>query len=98
MTRKLMGMALPATPQADMGRVGRAPEAAPADASGAACALMRPDAAAARLGIRPKTLETLRGRGAGPMYVLLTPRSVRYRPQDLDAFVESRLRTSTAAA
>jgi predicted DNA-binding transcriptional regulator AlpA len=96
MPRRLFGIVLRDTAPVAAGDRGKAAEAASVDMQAAADALMRPAAAAARLGLRPKTLERLRHCGTGPPYVLLTPRSVRYRPRDVEAFIESRLRTSTA--
>jgi hypothetical protein len=60
--------------------------------------LLTPAAAAAMLGVTPKALERWRGTGAGPVFVRLSAKSVRYRPADIAAFVEGRLRASTAAA
>jgi hypothetical protein len=51
--------------------------------------------AAARLGLKPCTLEKWRSTGGGPRYVKLG-RCVRYRIVDLDGFTESRLRAHTA--
>ncbi len=52
-------------------------------------------AAAVRLGIAVRTLQAWRVRGEGPQFAKLG-RSVRYRPEDLDGFVEAGLRTSTS--
>jgi DNA-binding transcriptional MerR regulator len=46
--------------------------------------------AAEQLGLPPRTLRTWRSRGKGPPFVRLGKR-VKYRPQDLRAFVEQRL-------
>lgn len=51
--------------------------------------------AAARIGLRPSTLETLRCRGGGPQFVKLG-RRVRYRIADLDAYVAAHLVSSTS--
>jgi predicted DNA-binding transcriptional regulator AlpA len=45
----------------------------------------------------PKTLEGWRTRGGGPKFVRLGTRAVRYRPADLNEFIERGLRTSTAS-
>jgi predicted DNA-binding transcriptional regulator AlpA len=52
------------------------------------------DGAAARVGLKPSTLEALRSRGGGPAYVKLG-RTVRYRVADLDAWVAARVIGST---
>ena len=52
-------------------------------------------AAAVRLGIAVRTLQAWRVRGEGPQFAKLG-RAVRYRPADLDAFIEGGLRTSTS--
>ncbi|MBX9669166.1 MAG: helix-turn-helix domain-containing protein [Candidatus Obscuribacterales bacterium] len=41
-------------------------------------------------------LENLRRTGGGPVFVKLSHRFVRYRRKDIDAWVESNLRTSTS--
>lgn len=41
-------------------------------------------------------LAQLRYLGTGPKYVKLSGRSVRYREQDIEEWVEAHLRTSTA--
>ena len=51
--------------------------------------------AAARLGLKPHTLEVWRVYGGGPVFRKLRGRAVRYRPQDLEAFVEVAGRTNT---
>lgn len=47
-------------------------------------------AAAATLGLSKPWLEQLRSRGAGPKFVKLG-RAVRYRPEDLAAWLEAHL-------
>lgn len=54
--------------------------------------------AAALLGLGPRTLEGLRLRGGGPRYVRLSARAVRYRREDLVAWIEAGIRTNTAEA
>jgi excisionase family DNA binding protein len=51
--------------------------------------------AADLLGLKRTTLEAWRVRGCGPRFVKLG-RAVRYRAADLDAWIESRTRTSTS--
>ncbi len=50
---------------------------------------------AARLDLQPATLEQWRWSGKGPAYVKLGGR-VRYRVQDLESWIESRVRRSTS--
>jgi len=52
--------------------------------------------AAALLGYTVRALQNWRLRGGGPIYVKVSERSIRYRRPDLTAWVEQRLRTSTA--
>ena len=52
--------------------------------------------AAKRLSCAPRTLQGWRTKGTGPRFVLVTARCVRYRIEDLDEFIESRVRTSTS--
>lgn len=48
------------------------------------------------LGLQPVTLECWRSRGGGPPFVKMG-RAVRYRSEDLDAWVDSRMRFNTHA-
>ena len=52
--------------------------------------------AAFLLGLSLRTLEALRLRGGGPLFVKVTPRAVRYRRCDIDAFIEARRRKTTS--
>jgi predicted DNA-binding transcriptional regulator AlpA len=45
-----------------------------------------------------RTLERYRVSGGGPEYVQISRRCVRYRPEDLNAWVELRRRRNTSAA
>jgi predicted DNA-binding transcriptional regulator AlpA len=45
--------------------------------------------------LSPRTMERMRVSGEGPPYVKLN-RRVAYRPTDLDAWITSRVRTSTS--
>lgn len=47
-------------------------------------------------GVMPKTLANWRWRGVGPRFVKIG-HQVRYRPEDLKDFLESRIFTSTSA-
>jgi len=58
--------------------------------------LLTPLEAAERLGVKAQVLERWRGIGGGPVFVKLSSKSVRYRQEDLDAFVEMNRRHSTA--
>lgn len=60
--------------------------------------LLNSSEAARILGTKPRTLESWRYRGCGPRYVFMSGRAVRYRIQDLEEWVEERLRTSTMDA
>lgn len=52
--------------------------------------------AAERIGFSPRFLQERRWKGAGPRFVRVSARAVRYRPEDLEAWAESLLRTSTS--
>jgi predicted site-specific integrase-resolvase len=54
--------------------------------------------AAARLGVTAKALESWRGVGTGPVYIRLSGKFIRYKTEDLDAFVEMNRRHSTSQA
>ncbi|QPZ89690.1 helix-turn-helix transcriptional regulator [Thioclava electrotropha] len=43
------------------------------------------------LGYTMRALQNWRTRGGGPLYVKVSPRSIRYRRRDLNAWVESKL-------
>jgi excisionase family DNA binding protein len=58
-------------------------------------ALLTEKQAAAYLNIGVKTLQNWRWRGEGPRFVRVG-RLMRYRPEDLRAFVAAHLRTSTS--
>jgi len=55
------------------------------------------DQAAEYLGLKRTTLEAWRTRGSGPRFVKLG-RLVKYRRSDLDAFIESRVRSNPSEA
>lgn len=52
--------------------------------------LLNPKQAAKLLGLTPETLKLWRAKDAGPPFVRLSPRAVRYRPEDLRKFVADR--------
>ncbi len=58
--------------------------------------LLRTPDAARILGLKPSALENLRWKGGGPPFVRLTARAIRYRREDLEKFIEDRLRRSTS--
>ena len=51
---------------------------------------------AKRLGVTKRCLQTWRYRGGGPRFVKISDRCIRYRPDDVGEFVETRLRVSTS--
>ncbi len=59
-------------------------------------ALLVTSEAAFLLGLSHRTLEALRLRGGGPLFVKVTAKAVRYRRCDIDAFIEARRRASTS--
>ena len=58
--------------------------------------ILRVEAAAGFLGLAVSTLNKMRVRGDGPLFVKLTERAVGYRRRDLARFAEKRLRWSTS--
>ena len=58
--------------------------------------LLTPPQAADLLGVSARCLERWRRTGDGPPFVRLSTKSIRYRIEDLDAFVASSVRASTA--
>jgi excisionase family DNA binding protein len=63
---------------------------APRDCLGAVTSLLTHDQAAVRIGVCAKTLRQLRKQGL-IRYVAVTGRKILYRPEDCDAFLESRV-------
>jgi excisionase family DNA binding protein len=57
--------------------------------------LLNTKEAAERLGCSPSYLNKLRCKGGGIVFVHVG-RLVRYRPEDIDAFLDARRRTSTS--
>jgi hypothetical protein len=66
------------------------------EAPSAAPGLLQAADVARRLGVTVKALERWRGRGDGPRFVRLTRKTIRYRVEDVQAFVAERVRTRTA--
>ena len=58
--------------------------------------LLRPASAAKLLDLSPRTLERARHEGWGPPYVRVSARAIRYRSEDLAAWIAARLRISTS--
>lgn len=52
--------------------------------------------AAEMLSLTPRTMQEWRASGRGPPHVRISSRCVRYRVRDLEAWIEGRLRASTA--
>ncbi len=52
--------------------------------------------AARYLGLGVSTLNRARCEGRGPEYAVLGARAIRYRQEDLDAYIEAGLRQSTS--
>ncbi len=57
--------------------------------------MFRTNQAAAYLDLTKSTLEAWRCRGGGPVFVKMG-KAVRYRKEDLDVFLNARLRTNTS--
>lgn len=58
--------------------------------------LLTEEQAAELIGFTPRFLQDRRLRGGGPSFVRVSARAIRYRPEDLRAWAEARLRTSTS--
>jgi predicted DNA-binding transcriptional regulator AlpA len=58
--------------------------------------LLKTSEAAKCLGVSESLLHKLRLTGGGPAFVRLAGRSIRYRPADLDAWVNASLAGSTS--
>jgi predicted DNA-binding transcriptional regulator AlpA len=57
--------------------------------------LLTEQEAAAYLKLTRRALQAWRYQGRGPRFVKISARAVRYRPEDLETWVETHLRTST---
>jgi len=51
--------------------------------------LLTPEDAAQFLGLNASTMKSWRARGKGPLYYRLTTRTVRYAPEDLEAWADN---------
>ena len=58
--------------------------------------LLTEKTAAQILCVTPRCLQNWRMTGYGPRHVRLSATACRYRPEDLEAWIESRLRSSTS--
>jgi len=58
-------------------------------------ALMTEKQAAEFLGFSPRALQQWRISGRGPKFLKISARAVRYRPDDLDEWIETKIRQST---
>jgi predicted DNA-binding transcriptional regulator AlpA len=66
------------------------------NADSSALKLLSEKEAAELLGFSPRALQNWRTRGGGPRYVKISNRAVRYRPQDLSAWISSQVCESTS--
>lgn len=57
--------------------------------------LLTPEQAAARMGLRPQTLAVWRTTGRYGLPYIRAGRLIRYRPEDIDAFLDGRRQTHT---
>ena len=58
--------------------------------------LMTEVEAAAHLKLTKRALQAWRVQGRGPVFVRISARAVRYRPEDLNQWIEGRIRRSTS--
>jgi predicted DNA-binding transcriptional regulator AlpA len=52
--------------------------------------------AAALIGVKKRTVDDWRTTGAGPRYVKISHRCVRYRPKDIETWADKRVINNTA--
>jgi hypothetical protein len=69
-----------------------------ADGERSRARVITPAETAALLCVQAKILKRWRGAGGGPKFIRLSSKTIRYRHDDIDAFVACRMRASTAAA
>jgi hypothetical protein len=88
-----------ATAAPNAGASGQPPsqEIAASEATPGTGELLSPAEAGAVLGVPAKRLERWRATGDGPRFVRLTRKTIKYRAADIQAFIESRCVSSTAA-
>lgn len=58
--------------------------------------LLRENEAAELLALTPRALQAWRLQGRGPQFVKISARAVRYRPEDLEQWIDAQLRSSTS--
>ena len=58
--------------------------------------LLKEFEAAQFLNVSPRALRNWRTRGGGPKFIRVSARCIRYRPNDLEEWVEKRSRRSTS--
>jgi predicted DNA-binding transcriptional regulator AlpA len=58
--------------------------------------LINENIAADLLGLSPRTLQNWRVRGGGPLFIRISNRSIRYRPSDIQDWIQERVRRSTS--
>ena len=58
--------------------------------------LLTEEQAAAFLGFTPRFLQNRRYLGSGPAFVRIRARAIRYRPEDLEEWVRTQVRSSTS--
>lgn len=85
----------PAEPPSLPAAQDAAPPAAARDTS--SNGLLSPEEAGALLGVPATLLQRWRTTGDGPQFVRLTRKTIKYRAEDVQAFIESRRVSSTAA-
>lgn len=61
-------------------------------------ALITPEAVAGYLGITTRCLQKYRTDSTGPAFIELSPRCIRYRWEDVQAFLKARTRKQTTGA
>jgi len=59
-------------------------------------ALLTTEQVAEVLAVDRRTLDAWRIQGCGPKFLRLTPRCIRYRPSDIEAWAAERVRRSTS--
>ncbi|TAL16666.1 DNA-binding protein [bacterium] len=60
--------------------------------------LLNEKQAASLLNLTPRALQAWRVQGRGPKHVRISGACVRYRPEDIKAFIEANLKQSTSEA
>ncbi len=58
--------------------------------------LLPPKSVATLLGLTPRALEAWRQRGDGPAFIRISKRCVRYRREDVEAWLSTRVKQQTS--